>query len=43
MSDLDELLKQMADPSELAWNEETYDLATARASRMRTERRTWRS
>lgn len=30
MTDLDQLLKQMADPSELAWNEETYDLATAR-------------
>jgi len=30
MSDLDQLLRQIADPSELAWNEETYDLALAR-------------
>jgi HEAT repeat protein len=30
MSDLDQLLQQMADPSGLAWNEETYDLALAR-------------
>lgn len=30
MSDLDQLLQQLADPSELAWNEETYDLALAR-------------
>jgi hypothetical protein len=30
MSDLDQLLQQMSDPSELAWNEETYDLALAR-------------
>jgi len=30
MSDLDQLLRQIADPSELAWNEETYDLARAR-------------
>lgn len=29
MSDLDLLLRQIADPSELAWNEETYDLALA--------------
>ena len=30
MSDLDQLLQQIADPSGLAWNEETYDLALAR-------------
>jgi hypothetical protein len=30
MSDLDQLLHQMSDPSELPWNEETYDLALAR-------------
>jgi hypothetical protein len=30
MSDLELLLKQIADPSELPWNEETYDLALAR-------------
>lgn len=30
MSDLDQLLRQLADPSQLPWNEETYDLALAR-------------
>ena len=30
MSDLDQLLQQMSDPSGLAWNEETYDLALVR-------------
>lgn len=30
MSDLELLLQQIADPSELPWNEETYDLALAR-------------
>lgn len=30
MSDLDQLLQQMSDPSGLAWNDETYDLALAR-------------
>lgn len=30
MSDLELLLRQIADPSELPWNEETYDLALAR-------------
>jgi hypothetical protein len=30
MTDLDQLLQQLADPSGLAWNEETYDLALAR-------------
>src|SRR5262249_34965425 len=29
MTDLDRLLQQIANPSELAWNEETYDLALA--------------
>lgn len=29
MSALDQLLAQLADPSQLAWNEETYDLALA--------------
>jgi hypothetical protein len=29
MSSLDQLLHQMSNPSELAWNEETYDLALA--------------
>jgi hypothetical protein len=29
-SDLDELLRQLADPSRLAWNDETYNLARAR-------------
>jgi HEAT repeat protein len=31
MSALDQLLHQVANPSELAWNEETYDLALAAA------------
>lgn len=30
MSELDLLLRQIADPSDLPWNEETYDLALAR-------------
>lgn len=30
MSDLDQLLQQLADPSALPWNQETYDLALAR-------------
>src|SRR4051812_44224758 len=29
MSALDQLLQQLADPSGIAWNEETYDLALA--------------
>ncbi|HEY0195403.1 MAG TPA: hypothetical protein VGC42_30015 [Kofleriaceae bacterium] len=30
MSDLDQLLQQLADPAQLPWNQETYDLALAR-------------
>ena len=31
-AELEQLLQQMANPSEIAWNEETYDLGLARSA-----------